>query len=127
MVAHNFLVAYLSTVVYIDGNTCQVFYLWYYPVLSYKSCQKHEDVCLYHAWMQVNQYETQAIRESLAAKGFLETAPEQAVDLYVINTCTVTSASDEKSRQYIKKVRAKKSRSNSCCYRVLCRSGCRNP
>ena len=26
---------------------------------------------------------------------------------YVINTCTVTSASDEKSRQYIKKVRRK--------------------
>lgn len=56
---------------------------------------------------KVNQYETQAIRESLAAKGFLETAPEQAADLYVINTCTVTSASDDKSRQYIKKVRRK--------------------
>ncbi|MCF6156531.1 MAG: tRNA (N(6)-L-threonylcarbamoyladenosine(37)-C(2))-methylthiotransferase MtaB [Candidatus Brocadia sp.] len=56
---------------------------------------------------KVNQYETQAIRESLAAKGFIETAPEQAADLYVINTCTVTSASDEKSRQYIKKVRRK--------------------
>ncbi len=56
---------------------------------------------------KVNQYETQAIRESLAAKGFLETAPEQAADLYVINTCTVTSASDEKSRQYIKKVKRK--------------------
>ncbi len=56
---------------------------------------------------KVNQYETQAIRESLAAKGFVETAPEQAADLYVINTCTVTSASDEKSRQYIKKVRRK--------------------
>lgn len=56
---------------------------------------------------KVNQYETQAIRESLAAKGFLETAPEQTADLYVINTCTVTSASDEKSRQHIKKVRQK--------------------
>src|SRR5574337_45506 len=54
-----------------------------------------------------NQYETQAIRESLAAKGFVETVPEQAADLYVINTCTVTSASDEKSRQYIKRVRRK--------------------
>lgn len=56
---------------------------------------------------KVNQYETQAIRESLAAKGFVETAPEQTADLYVINTCTVTSTSDEKSRQYIKKVRRK--------------------
>ncbi|MBI2471040.1 MAG: tRNA (N(6)-L-threonylcarbamoyladenosine(37)-C(2))-methylthiotransferase MtaB [Planctomycetes bacterium] len=59
---------------------------------------------------KVNQYETQAIRESLAAKGFVETEPEQAADLYVINTCTVTSVSDEKSRQYIKKVRRKNPR-----------------
>src|SRR3990167_9083898 len=44
---------------------------------------------------KVNQYETQAIRESLAAKGFMETNPEQAADLYVINTCTVTSVRSE--------------------------------
>lgn len=56
---------------------------------------------------KVNQYETQAIRESLAAKGFVEASPEQAADLYVINTCTVTSTSDEKSRQYIKRVKRK--------------------
>jgi threonylcarbamoyladenosine tRNA methylthiotransferase MtaB len=56
---------------------------------------------------KVNQYETQAIRESLAAKGFVEISSEQAADLYVINTCTVTSASDEKSRQYIRRVRRK--------------------
>lgn len=56
---------------------------------------------------KVNQYETQAIRESLVARGFVETNHEQAADLYVINTCTVTSMSDEKSRQYIKKVRRK--------------------
>ncbi|UJS16744.1 MAG: tRNA (N(6)-L-threonylcarbamoyladenosine(37)-C(2))-methylthiotransferase MtaB [Candidatus Jettenia sp.] len=56
---------------------------------------------------KVNQYETQAIRESLIARGFVETDPEHAADLYVINTCTVTSMSDEKSRQYIKKVRRK--------------------
>ncbi len=56
---------------------------------------------------KVNQYETQAIRESLAAKGFVETDPEQSADLYVINTCTVTSASDEKSRQYIRKAKRK--------------------
>ncbi|MGQ3686279.1 MAG: tRNA (N(6)-L-threonylcarbamoyladenosine(37)-C(2))-methylthiotransferase MtaB [Candidatus Loosdrechtia sp.] len=56
---------------------------------------------------KVNQYETQAIRESLAAKGLVETSPEDSADIYVINTCTVTSLSEEKSRQYIKKVRRK--------------------
>ena len=59
---------------------------------------------------KVNQYETQAIREALAAKGFVETIPEQAADLYVINTCTVTSSSDEKSRQHIKRVKRKNPR-----------------
>src|SRR3990172_3260598 len=59
---------------------------------------------------KVNQYETQAIRESLAIKGFVEIEPEQAADLYVINTCTVTSVSDEKSRQHIKKVKRKNPR-----------------
>src|SRR5574340_664340 len=56
---------------------------------------------------KVNQYETQAIRESLIAQGYREMSPEQAADVYVINTCTVTSVSDEKSRQCIKRVRRK--------------------
>ena len=67
---------------------------------------------------KVNQYETQAIRESLVARGFVEANSEQAADLYVINTCTVTSVSDEKSRQYIKKVRRK----NPCATVVV--TGC---
>ena len=45
---------------------------------------------------KVDQYETQAIRELLTTKGFVETNPEQAADLYVINTCMVTSVGDEK-------------------------------
>lgn len=52
---------------------------------------------------KVNQYETQAIRESIIAKGYREVSPDEGADLYVINTCTVTSASDEKSRAVIRK------------------------
>lgn len=52
---------------------------------------------------KVNQYETQAIRESFLAKGYKEVSSNERANLYVINTCTVTSASDEKSRQYIRK------------------------
>ncbi|HLG29422.1 MAG TPA: tRNA (N(6)-L-threonylcarbamoyladenosine(37)-C(2))-methylthiotransferase MtaB [Candidatus Brocadiales bacterium] len=52
---------------------------------------------------KVNQYETQAIRESIVAKGYREVSPDEGADLYVINTCTVTSASDEKSRAVIRK------------------------
>lgn len=71
------------------------------------SCQTMKTCAFITLGCKVNQYETQAIRESLAARGFVETSPEQGADLYVINTCTVTSVSDEKSRHYIKKVRRK--------------------
>jgi len=53
---------------------------------------------------KVNQYETQALREAIIPNGYKEVSTNSAADLYVINTCTVTSSSDEKSRQQIKRV-----------------------
>jgi len=51
---------------------------------------------------KVNQYETQAMRESLKKSGYTIVAPEDMADVYVINTCTVTGISDRKSRQAIR-------------------------
>ena len=68
----------------------------------------HSKTCAFITFgCKVNQYETQALRESLIAKGFREISPEMTADVYVINTCTVTSASDEKSRNYIKRLKKK--------------------
>ncbi len=53
---------------------------------------------------KVNQYETQALREAIISSGYEETPSNVPVDLCVINTCTVTSTSDDKSRQQIRKV-----------------------
>ncbi|MFH1655918.1 MAG: tRNA (N(6)-L-threonylcarbamoyladenosine(37)-C(2))-methylthiotransferase MtaB [Candidatus Omnitrophota bacterium] len=53
---------------------------------------------------KVNQYESQAIRESFIKKGFNETANGKA-DIYIINTCTVTQTADRKSREYIYRCR----------------------
>ncbi len=53
---------------------------------------------------KVNQYETQALREAIMSNGYVETSVNTPADLCVINTCTVTSTSDEKSRQQIRKV-----------------------
>ncbi|MCX5713057.1 MAG: radical SAM protein, partial [Candidatus Omnitrophica bacterium] len=50
---------------------------------------------------KVNQYETQSIRESFLERGFLESA-ENDSDWCVINTCTVTSSADAKSRNIIR-------------------------
>jgi len=50
---------------------------------------------------KVNQYDTQTIREQFASAGFKEIDNGQKADIYVINTCTVTSTADRKSRYLI--------------------------
>lgn len=55
---------------------------------------------------KVNQYETEAMMELFAAKGYSIVDFDQKADVYVINTCTVTNFGDKKSRQMIR--RAKK-------------------
>lgn len=54
---------------------------------------------------KVNQYETQAVREAVLETGYTEVPNSNSADLYVINTCTVTSISDSKSKQLIRKVK----------------------
>ena len=51
---------------------------------------------------KVNQYETEALRELFINNGWQEGAFEEINDAYVINTCSVTSMSDRKSRQMIR-------------------------
>ena len=55
---------------------------------------------------KVNQYETQVMRESLNRSGYRIVAPDDAADVYVINTCTVTGVSDRKARQMIRRAAA---------------------
>ncbi|MFC1587183.1 tRNA (N(6)-L-threonylcarbamoyladenosine(37)-C(2))-methylthiotransferase MtaB [Planctomycetota bacterium] len=50
---------------------------------------------------KVNQYETQAIKEQLLQAGCVETSPEEAVDVFVVNTCTVTEIAAAKSRRAV--------------------------
>ncbi|MEG2198723.1 MAG: tRNA (N(6)-L-threonylcarbamoyladenosine(37)-C(2))-methylthiotransferase MtaB, partial [Anaerovorax sp.] len=54
---------------------------------------------------KVNQYETQALKEKFEKAGYEVVAENAFADVYVINTCTVTSLSDKKSRQYIRRVK----------------------
>jgi threonylcarbamoyladenosine tRNA methylthiotransferase MtaB len=53
---------------------------------------------------KVNQYETQYVKETLEANGYVEAADGQPADLCVVNTCTVTAESDAKSRQLIRRL-----------------------
>ena len=51
---------------------------------------------------KVNQYESQEMRELVRKSGYDITEDESKADVFVINSCTVTSESDRKSRQQVR-------------------------
>ncbi len=51
---------------------------------------------------KVNQYETQEMRENAVKNGYTLTENEDEADIFVINSCTVTSESDRKTRQCVR-------------------------
>lgn len=64
-------------------------------------------VALYTLGCKVSQYETEAVAERFEERGFAVVPHTVSADVYVINTCTVTAESDRKSRQVIRRMRAK--------------------
>lgn len=54
---------------------------------------------------KVNQYETNAMMQQFASKGYEIVEFEEKADVYVINTCTVTNIADRKSRQMLRRVK----------------------
>ena len=54
---------------------------------------------------KVNQYETQALEQLFAARGYTLVPFEGEADVYIINSCTVTAVSDKKSRQVVRQAR----------------------
>lgn len=58
---------------------------------------------IYTLGCKVNQYESQALRELLEREGFQMVSPEEAADVYVVNSCTVTAVADQKTRQRVRR------------------------
>ncbi len=73
---------------------------------------------LHNLGCKVNSYETQAILELLVEDGYEIVDFEEFADVYVINTCSVTSIADRKSRQMIR--RAKRLNENACVVATGC-------
>ena len=63
-------------------------------------------VAFYTLGCKVNQYETESIKNQLLKKGYTETAFEEEAEVYIVNSCTVTSVADRKTRNMLR--RAKK-------------------
>ena len=60
---------------------------------------------IYTLGCKVNQYETQAIEKLLRERGHTVTDFSRDADAYVVNTCSVTAVSGQKSRQAVRRVR----------------------
>ena len=52
---------------------------------------------------KVNQYETQIMTQQFAAAGYEVVEPTEPADVYVVNSCTVTSVADKKARQMLRR------------------------
>ncbi len=52
---------------------------------------------------KLNQFETEQMRELVEAEGYTTCPANEGADVFVINTCTVTSKSDYRSRQAVRR------------------------
>lgn len=62
-------------------------------------------IAFYTLGCKVNQYETQAMEQLLAAQGHEIGSFTEACDGYIINTCSVTAVADKKNRAMIRRCR----------------------
>ncbi len=59
--------------------------------------------CIVTLGCKVNQYESEKIRKALISHGLKEVLPTESPDIYIVNTCAVTSEAARKSRQMIRR------------------------
>ena len=62
-------------------------------------------IAIYTLGCKVNQYETQAMEQELRRRGHEIVSFSSGADAYVVNTCSVTAVSDQKSRQMLSRAR----------------------
>ena len=54
---------------------------------------------------RVNLFETDALASRFKANGYEIAESNETADVFLVNTCTVTSLADRKSRQYIRRMK----------------------
>ena len=59
---------------------------------------------------KVNQYETELVRQGLQRVGYTDCDQSETADICIVNTCTVTSEGDAKSRQVVRRLNRQKRR-----------------
>lgn len=64
-----------------------------------------KSVALHNLGCKVNAYEMDVMQQMLQEKGYRIVSFDEAADIYIINTCTVTNIADRKSRQMLHRAR----------------------
>lgn len=64
-----------------------------------------KNVALRNLGCKVNSYEIEVMQQMLQEKGYNIVPFDEAADIYIVNTCTVTNIADRKSRQMLHRAR----------------------
>lgn len=65
-----------------------------------------KSVALHNLGCKVNAYELDFMQQMLQEKGYKIVPFDEAADIYIVNTCTVTNIADRKSRQMLHRARS---------------------
>ena len=68
-------------------------------------------VALHNLGCKVNGYEMDVMQQKLQENGYIIVPFDEAADIYIINTCTVTNIADRKSRQMLHRAKKRNPRS----------------
>lgn len=77
-----------------------------------------KNIALHNLGCKVNSYEIEVMQQMLQEKGYTIVPFDEAADIYIVNTCTVTNIADRKSRQMLH--RAKQKNPNAVVVAVGC-------
>jgi len=61
------------------------------------------NVCVYTLGCRLNQCESEGIADAFATEGFSIVKDKEIAEIYIVNTCTVTSKAEQKARRMIRK------------------------
>ncbi len=70
-------------------------------------------VAITHLGCKLNQAEVESLTRQFAFAGYMIVDAEEPADVFILNSCTVTSLADRKSRQ-LHRARADEERSQPC-------------
>ncbi len=71
---------------------------------------------------KVNQYETNGMIQKFEEKGYEIVNFSEKADCYIVNTCTVTSIADKKSRMFLRQAKKNNKDGIVVAVRMLCSS-----